>query len=470
MCAIVLGRRGQILNSLYLAAIIILIFDPSALFDLSFMLSFSAVFFIGCFMERGKTPNNTEDQGSLLQRIRDRLKQGFIISMAATLGTAPLIIYVFNGISLLTPFINLFMTPFICFLILPPALIFSFIAYAGGYELMPFYDLLDQIVSWVISFIKYLSSIPYVYIHLPDPRISVIVSYYVSLYVFSRSRSWFRYLPLIVTLMIYTVGSICCHGSERLRITFLDVGQGDASFVELPDGRKMLIDSGPGTIHAGRNIIAPYLLSKGIREIDFLVLTHPHPDHYGGMFYIINNFHIKEAWLNGQNSALVRELLKRDIKIRYPKRGDVLNGRGYRIYILHPYEGFMPFTERGEYSSTNNESLVLKIEAEGHSLLLTGDIEQEAEEDLIYLGKWLESEVLKVPHHGGRTSSSSRFLETVNPVIGIVSAGENNPFNHPHDETLRRLRLHHIRLFRTDMDGSITITFNKDKISIQTCR
>ena len=136
--------------------------------------------------------------------------------------------------------------------------------------------------------------------------------------------------------------------------------------------------------------------------------------------------------------------------------------------MFHPYDEFYADSPRGEFSSQNSASLVLKIESDDISVLFTGDIEEEAEENLVYLGKWLESDIIKVPHHGGRTSSSAEFLKWVSPQIAVVSAGRNNPFNHPHEETIERYKNAGVRFLRTDKDGAITITSKDSSYEVKT--
>jgi competence protein ComEC len=148
----------------------------------------------------------------------------------------------------------------------------------------------------------------------------------------------------------------------------------------------------------------------------------------------------------------------------------VLERDRYRIYVLHPHDEFHAMSPRGEFSNENSDSLVLKIETDHASILFTGDIENEAEENLLYLGRWLKSDILKIPHHGGRTSSSVEFIKTVNPQMAVASVGRNNPFRHPHHETTERYRIAGTRLYRTDVDGAVTIIANNGRYNVRTYR
>jgi competence protein ComEC len=233
--------------------------------------------------------------------------------------------------------------------------------------------------------------------------------------------------------------------------------------VRLPDTRVMLIDGGVGKPDMGRIVIAPFLWSRGIKNIDYLVLSHAHPDHFGGLKYIINNFSIGEVWTNSfitsDEISILTGAEKESFTHRVLSKGDMLEGEDYKITVLHPYSSFFAGSPRGEFSNENSRSLVLKIDMEKNSILFTGDIEEEAEESLLYSAGWLRSDILKMPHHGGRTSSSIRFINAVKPRIAVVSAGKNNPFHHPHASTLQRYKEAGVQIFRTDRNGAITVRF-----------
>jgi len=297
------------------------------------------------------------------------------------------------------------------------------------------------------------------------------VLYYVSLiFMFTSSgRQTVKKIPLVLILCVYLI--IPYFQNSKSSITFLDVGQGDSAVVNLPDGKVMLIDGGKYEPDMGRAVIAPYLWSRGIRSIDYLVLTHPHPDHYGGLIYIIDNFRIGEVWLNGKGAGgaekFFQEIVEKNINFRILRRGDVLEAEKYTIRVFHPYDEFFADSERGDFSNENSGSLVLKYESGDVSVLFTGDIETEAEESLLPLAKWLRSAIVKVPHHGGRTSSSSGFLEAVDPRVAVISLGKNNPYGHPHAETIEGLKAAGAEIYRTDIDGAVTITLNDYPFSVR---
>ena len=471
MLALFLGRRDQWLNSLAIAAFIILLYKPSALFDISFQLSFMAVLTIGYVAERRTKDSRQESvvssqekaNGKLIKRIIDKTKAAIFMTVAAVLGTAPIVVLVFKQFPLISPVTNLIITPFICFVILPLGFIASFSALLFHMTSIPFNGLIDMVTHFSLQIIKVFSRIPYSNLHIPNPSFVMIILYCFSLIFLLKSsyRRVVRITPLVFIICIYLITP--SFRGNKLNITFLDIGQGDSSVVELPDKKVMLIDGGMYEPDMGRAVIAPYLWSKGVRSIDYLVLTHPHPDHYGGLIYVMENFRIGEVWLNGRTTAeaekFFQKITEKNIFYRALRRGDVLEADKYKIYVFHPYDEFFADSKRGAFSNENSGSMVLKYESDEASVLFTGDIETEAEESLIPLGKWLRSDIMKVPHHGGRTSSSSGFLKAVDPQTAVISAGKNNSFNHPHKETIDRYKAAGVNIYRTDIDGAITITF-----------
>jgi len=336
---------------------------------------------------------------------------------------------------------------------------------------LPLGELIDIVTHFSLKLISVFSEIPYANIHVPSPSFVMILLYYLSLIFMIKStgRQIVKKILPVLIICIYLITPF--FQNNKSSITFLDVGQGDSAVVNLPDRKVMLIDGGMYEPDMGRAVIAPYLWSRGIKSIDYLVLTHPHPDHYGGLIYVIDNFRIGEVWLNGRGTAgsenFFQKIIARNIKYRILRRGDVLEAEKYTIRVFHPYDEFFADSERGDFSNENSGSLVLKYESDDVSVLFTGDIETEAEESLLPLGIWLRSSIMKVPHHGGRTSSSSGFLKTVDPRVAVISLGKNNSYGHPHAETIERLKAAGADIFRTDTDGAITITLNDYPFSVR---
>jgi competence protein ComEC len=479
MLALFIGRKGQWLNSLSIAAIIILLYDPHTLFKLSFQLSFIAVFSIGYVLEhRSKDTESDSDFYNFKSDNPGKIKwsgklgTAVLLTISAVMGTAPLVAMVFKQFPLISPVTNLVVTPLVCFVILPLGVVMSFISGLLNLSVMPFSGLIDSVTYTALWMTKSFSYIPYSNFRIHDPPIIMIMLYYLSCMILVKSDSIRRFVPIAIVILFYL--SIPLLSNDDLRVTFLDVGQGESSVIRLPDKKVMLIDGGARELHAGRSIVAPHLWSKGIKKIDYLVLSHPHPDHMGGLIYLLDNFEIKEVWTNGRMSDEAEEFFvnieENQIRTRILDRGDFLDAQGYKIYVLHPFDEFHALSSRGEFSNENSSSLVIKIVSGSISMLFTGDIEAEAEWNLLSLGTWLKSDILKVPHHGGRTSSSVEFLRAVNPETVVISAGINNPFHHPHQESIQRYNNQDVRIFRTDMNGAVTITVKDKFYDIETDR
>jgi len=255
-----------------------------------------------------------------------------------------------------------------------------------------------------------------------------------------------------------------------LELTALDCGQGDALFVVFPDRRTMLIDGGGSRARGareggfqgrrwdpGEDIVSPYIWSRGIKKIDVLVLSQAHEDHLGGLPAVLENFRVGEFW-HAANPAtpaylsLLEQVRQRGIPARQLARGDVLERGGATVQVLWP-----PAERQLSGRPSNDDSLALRVSHGGASLLLPGDISQTVEQELLASAPPLESQVLKVSHHGARSASGADFLARVSPRVAVVSAEYGGLGNLPNPETLARLRGVGAQVFRTDLDGAITV-------------
>ena len=244
--------------------------------------------------------------------------------------------------------------------------------------------------------------------------------------------------------------------NQGLRITFLDVGQGDSIVLETPAGNVMVVDTGGsiGSDNMGRKVLVPFLRSHGIRKIDGLLLTHPDEDHIAGANWVIQNYPVSHLMISGiqtdnkhYNDAL-RAARAKNIPIQLMRQGTTLDFHdGVTAETLNPSEDMMV--------SHNNGSIVLRVRYGKTGILLTGDAEMGAEQKMVDANKPINAEVLKLGHHGSHTSTTQPFLNAVNPQAVIISAGSKNRFGHPHKDVLQRIKSSGIRLFRTDLQGAI---------------
>lgn len=244
-------------------------------------------------------------------------------------------------------------------------------------------------------------------------------------------------------------------GEPALEVTVFDVGQGDAIFVETPDGAQMLVDGGPDdSVLAKLGEVMPL----ADRSIDLVVLTHPHADHVAGLVSVLDRYEVGKILITGVQhptdvySAFLLKIKSRNLATEVVRGPQEFAFGGSKVKILYPHESL----EGERIEDPNASSIVLKIIEGAHDILLAGDIEAEGEGAMRAAGATLDAEVLKVAHHGSKSSSTREFLEAVKPDYALVSVGENT-YGHPHPSVLERLRARGISLFRTDREGDITV-------------
>ncbi len=446
------------------AACVLTLWDPKVILDLSFQLSFLAVLFIGFAIE--PRDNKTKQEGAfseekksaqILRKFTGYLRNVLLLTISASIGTAPLVAYHFHYFSIISPLSNLLITPIIGFVLIPLSVFSSFLFLITGHYL--FTPAVSVLSDFCIALIRLFSHVPFADIKVSAFPAIVVLLFYVSFLVFflSGKKRYTLIFPFIPVLFYFFFS---LSGERVISVTHLDVGQGDSAVVELPDRKTIVIDTG----RTGRET-ASFLKYKGKEAIDALVLSHVHPDHTGGLDYLIKRFAIKELWDNGR--IILPETVMPYIKDKHRvlQRGNVFEGKGYTMYIFHPYPEFYSLSGN-EYVGANNDSLVIKIEGSNSSFLFAGDVEVEAEENLSSLGKFLRSDVIKVPHHGGKTSAYETFFESVSPAVAVISLGKDNAFGHPHDEMVDIL--HGVKIFRTDIDGAIKIEESTHGLEIKT--
>lgn len=477
LIAIMTEREDDILNALASAAMVILIWDPDALWDISFQLSFISVLYIGLILKRWSEWKNqdkkNEGASPLWKRIGLNLLLYLIISAGTMVGTAPLVIYYFHQFPWVGIIANMIVIPLVGILVLPLGLVSAFISY-----------LLDSsgfILSWLNNIallifykaVQFFSSIPFSDIHFSLTIPSVIILSVITILLigypqYIRGRRSFLIAAILILIFISESGLIH-HKKEAIRVTYLDVGQGDSSVIEFPNGKVMIIDGGGmfGDLDLGRAVVAPYLWERGIRRIDYLVSTHPQLDHMGGLNYIIERFKIGEVWTAGilRDTGFYRKFQHlidmKGLIENHPKRGmEAIGTDDCKTLILNPPDGEVA-------DKLNNISIVLRISCYGISFLFTGDIENNMERDLMRSGIIFQGDIIKVPHHGSKGSLDYNFIAVVNPKVAVISVGRHNPYGHPKEEVIRAYKDIGAKVLRTDRDGAISIKKTKDVFHVR---
>jgi competence protein ComEC len=247
---------------------------------------------------------------------------------------------------------------------------------------------------------------------------------------------------------------------HTLELTAIDVGQGDSLLVIFPQGQRMVVDGGgllqfgrvrKSNLDTGEDVVSPYLWSRDIRRIDILVMTHSHQDHAGGIAAIMNNFRPREFWVGANaDPALLEQAARLHIRVIPMRASPPFAFSGAQMEVRSPPADY------DAPSVGNNDSLAFRIVYGARSFLLTGDMESPMEQRILVDGRAGHSDVLKVGHHGSKTSTTEPFLDAVNPSIAIISAGFENSFGHPHRDVLGRLKSNHTAILRTDLDGLVT--------------
>jgi competence protein ComEC len=313
---------------------------------------------------------------------------------------------------------------------------------------------------------------------VPDPPFWLALSFasaLVAVAVLIRRR-FARWPALAVLLALFTVILLYRQPvdprSNTLELTAIDVSQGDSLLLVFPRGATMLIDGGgqlsygrirPSSFDTGEDVVSPYLWNRGIRHIDIVVATHGHQDHIGGLPALMANFRPKELW-TGVNppDELVARARSLGVRVLEPSAGDAPRDySGAKIEILAPRPGI--YSRR----PGNNDSLAMRVSYGSRSFLLTGDLERPVEARLLADDAIAHADVLKVGHHGSKTSTIAPFLDAVGPSIALISAGYENSFGHPHPDVLARLEGRHTTVLRTDLDGLVTVKTDGDRLWYQ---
>ena len=451
LISFIIQRKINFYNIIGISALIILIYDSKQLFDAGFILSFGAVLSMIFFYERFDNIflDKLEDWKHDYRKYFYYIIVLFFTSLSAQIGTLPITALYFGRISIISLFSNILAVPFsnlslaIGFF---QIIVATFSSYLSGIIAETNFVLL-----WIqLVFIKFCGSINFAYFEFYKFSLINTIFYFLILIYITYSN--IKNLHFRISISIIAVLAIIFFNinfETKLKISFLNVGQGECTLIHTPEGRNILIDCGPSSavFDAGERIISPYLKRNDIKNIDILILTHNHNDHSGGAAYLINNFDVKKILTNYDDFNLYFENSVSDKKISCGKIkcGDIINVDDLVLYVLYPI-----------IAEKNGNPVVLMLKYKNSNILFTSDISKDEERHLVELyGNFLTTKILKISHHGSKNSSSPEFLVKCKPEFSIISCGLNNSFGHPAPVTIDKLNLMNSTVLRTDLNGAV---------------
>ena len=466
-----IDRRGEVYNSLGLAAILILCLWPASLLTLSFQLSFGATLAIvalhGPLMSLWPRAWRDEDRA-----LGKWVLSPLCVTAAAQLGTGPLIAWHFQQFAPVSLAANLVVVPLLGAAVslgLLAALTGPWWPLAGALFNGANYLTLNALMGAVDAF----AALPFASLTTPKPSALTLVlaAWTAGLLAWGLRRPRGRAL-LLITLLAWgnlQVWRLTLRDRE-LEVVFLDVGQGDAAFLRFPNGRTMVVDGGLRSQRSdlGERVVVPFLKHRGVSRVDAVVASHPHSDHIGGLVHLLEQVEVGHFLDSGQaydswTARRLRRLIEeRGVAYHRVAAGDSLAGLGgVGAVVLHPRAGFVD-AGGGSPHGLNDGSVVVRFDYGETRVLFTGDVEESSEPALLGWGGGLRSGVLKAAHHGSRTSSGPAFVEAVDPSVCVVSVGAYNRFGHPAPEVMSRFREAGARVYRTDECGAVVVRVGKE--------
>ncbi|PFK45784.1 DNA internalization-related competence protein ComEC/Rec2 [Bacillus cereus] len=455
------------LDALSMTAILMLIYDPYMVFDIGFQFSFIGSFALLLSSKR------------LLHHDNGIIRNTIYLSIISQLASTPILFYHFGYFSPYSIFLNLIYVPFLSCIVLPCSIVIFLCALFVPFVSTWLADGLSVCLMFSNEILQYCENLPFIRLIFGQTSLFLVVLYSFSIIgIFVLWEKTAKKCMLSIAVGFFLFICIGHYVSPYFRasgsVTFIDVGQGDAILIRLPyDKGIYLIDTG-GTIpikkeawqkkkhefSVGHDILLPFLRKEGIRKIDKLIVTHGDTDHMGAAKELLSAIVIEEIVFGKKREDTVLEKELRQIaKQKNIKVNVVEEGVRWRINEAV----FEVLSPRGEEGNDNDSSIVLWAKLGGLTWLFTGDLEEKGEQRIIKRYPELRADILKVGHHGSKTSSSSAFLHLIQPQKAIISAGERNRYGHPHQGVLERLLELEIEIWRTDKQGAIFYDFEGEK-------
>lgn len=473
-----LYRKSDVYNNLAISALILLIINPYSILDIGFQLSYMGT--IGIVFLHDKINNFIKTDNRILKYFLEM----FYVTTCANIAIIPIMMFHFNTISLTFYFSNILAGPILGIIVIMGFIMF-FISLIFIPLATPIAFILNIMLKLIIKIAEITASIPFSKILITTPSIFFIAIWYIIIFLivyrrnvkdfYSKSKKKINII-ISITLVVIIISNLVININRHLKIYFIDVGQGDSCLIVTPSNKRILIDGGGsefGSFDVGEKTLIPYLLDRKIKKLDYIIISHFDSDHVGGILTIIKNIKVDKIVIckQGKNSENYKNFLnivknkKIDVYVVKEKNKIEIEQDTF-IYILHPTGDLI------SDNILNNNSIVMKFCYKSFSMLFTGDIEEIAENELIKRyenSNILSSTVLKVGHHGSKTSSTGNFLNKVKPKIALIGVGSKNTFGHPNNGVLDRLKKLSCKIYRTDFNGEITLTVDKNsKIHINT--
>ena len=476
--AVWLGQERRLFHALSAAALAILLHDPQALFDISFQLSFVSVIAIAGWLSWPAAEKGEEqpDEPSVLRNCIRWGRDSVVMSGVVTVVTLPLVAYYFNQLPWLGLFTNVVAVPVMGIVLVPIGLVAGVWQILVGETMLPLASLNQWFLEYFVAAIRLVSLLPGGEWHVAAPSIFAMLLFYGCVVLLWQrvGRPAFRLAAgagVILVLLWWAWSPRMFLDGDRFRVTFLDVGQGDSTVVELPDGQVVLIDGGATyeRFDMGRGVVAPFLWNRGIHAIDQVIGTHPQLDHVGGLAWVVRHFGVKRYWGSGETREelfyrrLQQALVDRGLQEQAAREGqEILSSGSCRMVVLNPPEDAQfNVAQRDSYASghmLNNRSVVTRLTCGVHRMLFAADVEQDGLSRMARAPSHGPVEVLKVPHHGAVSSLNRDWLASVHPRYAVFSAGRHNRYGHPAAAVLDAYRSEGSTVLRTDHDGGVWFT------------
>ena len=410
-----------------------LLINPFIIYDLGYIYSYTITFFLVLSSSTLKNKN--------------KINKIIYISLLSFLVSIPITIYNSYEINIISILLNIILVPIISIIILPLTI------------LTYIFPILDSILYLFTSTLEtislFISKIKITKIIFPKPSLLIIALYYIIFLLSYQNKKYF-YLNIILLIIIY----ISPYLNSNFEIVMFEVGEADCHLIKYPYNKNtILIDTGKNEYKI-KNEVIPYLKSIGIKKIDYLIITHGDLDHMGEGINLVNNFKVEKVIFNcGPYNDLEQELIKvlDKKKIKYYSCIKELNIDNNKLYFL----------QTKEYDNENDNSNVIYSELNVYKFMFMGDAGIDKEKDILDKYNLSNVDVLKVGHHGSKTSSSKEFINVINPKYSIISVGKNNRYGHPNKEVLENLE--NSKIYRTDEDGSIMFKIKNNELKIETC-